>query len=62
MRTIEEIKLRRDQLKADEKKFTEFLSSVYNDADAEEKINLHMWRIRKEIEVLNWITKEELPF
>ncbi len=62
MKTEEQLKNKISELKADERKFAEFIKDVYNDVDCENKIEVHLWKIRRQIEIINWVLNNELPF
>lgn len=62
LRTYEEIQDKINELQKDERKFTEFLRDVYGDKQCAHKVEVHTWRIRREIEILKWVLDQELPF
>lgn len=62
LRTVGEIKAKIVELENDHSKFSEFLSDIYKDNDCKKKIKKHTWRIRKQIDILNWVLDDELPF
>lgn len=62
LRTKEELQNKVKELKIDEAKFTNFLRDTYGDKQCSHKIEMHIWRIRREIEIINWVLNEELPF
>jgi len=62
IRTKEEIERRVIELILDERKFIEFLRDTYGDKKCSGKIEMHTWRIRKEIDILEWVLNRDLPF
>lgn len=62
LRTKEELENKVKELEKDERKFTEFLRDTYGDKQCSHKIEMHMWRIRREIEIIKWVLDQELPF
>jgi len=61
-KTDDELKTRIKILEKDEQTFTEFLRDTYGDKQCSHKISQHLWRIKKEIEIIRWVLNEELPF
>lgn len=61
-RTNEELKDKIKELEKDERKFMDFLRDTYGDKQCSHKIEIHCWRIRREIDILKWVLDEELPF
>lgn len=62
LKTEEEIKSKIADLKKDEQTFTQFLRDTYGDKQCSHKIEIHTWRIKREIEILEWVLNENLPF
>jgi hypothetical protein len=62
LRTKEEIEAKIRDLKKDEQQFINFLRDTYGDKQCQHKIDVHVWRIRREIEILQWVLDQELPF
>lgn len=63
MKTFDEVKARIKELQMDESKFEEFLRDTYDDKSCDKKIEQHLWRIRREKEILSWVIDEPLlPF
>lgn len=63
IKTKEEIQQKIKELQQDETKFTQFLRDTYGDKQCSHKIEMHTWRIRREIEILNWVMNDSgLPF
>ena len=62
IRTAEEIEDRIKQLDKQEADFTQFLRDTYGDKQCGHKIEQHIWRIRREREILQWVLNESLPF
>jgi len=62
MRTAEELESKIQELKKDENKFNQFLRDTYGDKQCSHKIEIHTWRIRREIEILEWVLDKGLPF
>jgi len=64
MKPRKEIEERKEILIKDKHTFIEFLKSIYKKDDfVEEKINEHIWKFEREIEILNWVLDEDdLPF
>lgn len=61
-RTNEELENKIKELEKDQCKFTEFLQDTYGDKQCRHKIEMHTWRIRREIEIIKWVLDKELPF
>ncbi len=61
-RTKEDIKIKLEELRNDDRKFSLFLADIYQDEGCDEKIQQHLWRIRRQIEILEWVLDEDLPF
>ena len=61
-RSIEEIKAKREELKKDNEKFREFIRDVFNGTILVEQMEEHLWRINRQIEILDWVLDDELPF
>jgi hypothetical protein len=62
LKTKEELEAKVRELKQDERKFTDFLRDTYGDKQCSHKIEIHTWRIRREIEIIEWVLNSELPF
>ena len=62
LKTEKEIKEKIKELHEDVQKLNEFLKDIYEDEDAGKKIEAHTWRIRREMEILNWVLNNDLPF
>ena len=66
LKTKEELEAKVKELRQDERKFTDFLRDTYGDKQCSHKIEIHTWRIRREIEIIEWVlnsdSDSELPF
>ena len=62
LRTKEELEDKIKELEADRRKFTDFLRDTYGDKQCSHKIEVHTWRIQREIDILNWVLDKDLPF
>lgn len=63
MLTQEKLVEKLDELKKNEIIFIDFLKEIYNDKKLQKKINKHLWRIRKEIEIIEEVLDSDiLPF
>lgn len=61
-KTKEEIVERIKILEEQRDTFTQFLRDTYGDKQCSHKIEVHTWRIRREIEILDWVLDSSLPF
>lgn len=62
MKTKEEIEAKIKELRADEQKFSTLLSDIFNDKTASKRVQQHTWRVRREINILEWVLNQDLPF
>ena len=62
IKTKEELEDKVKELRRDESKFIQFLRDTYGDKQCSQKIEMHTWRIRREIEIIEWVLNSELPF
>lgn len=62
LRTKEELENKIKELRTDRQKFSEFLRDTYGDKQCGHKIEIHTWRISREIEILEWVLDQGLPF
>jgi len=62
MKTETEIMAKIKELESDKDKFQQFLMDTYGDKQCSHKIDVHTWRIRREIEILEWILDRGMPF
>lgn len=62
IRTPEEIQKKKKELETERDMFQKFMRDIYNDKKMEDRINVHLWRINREISILAWVTDDDLPF
>jgi hypothetical protein len=62
MVNVNQIRDRKAELEKEKQMFYKFLTDAYGEKDTEEKIEKHLWRINKQIEILEWVLDESLPF
>ena len=62
LRSIQEIKEKKEELEKEKTMFYKFLNDVFEDEKTAGEMNKHLWRICKQIEILNWVLDDELPF
>ena len=62
LKTKEELEAKVKELRQDERKFSDFLRDTYGDKQCSQKIEIHTWRIKREIEIIEWVLNSELPF
>ena len=58
----ESIKEKRSNLLEQKENFMDFLRDIYEDKHLEDKMREHIWRIDRQIEILDWVLNDELPF
>jgi C4-dicarboxylate-specific signal transduction histidine kinase len=62
MKTQEQIQQKISELEEKRKIFSQFLCDIYGEEVVASKINENLWKIDKEIALLNWVIGDELPF